>query len=84
MLTYTIQILFTTYTFLLLIRVFGSWFPSLAHSTFMRFVSYYTDPYLNIFRQIIPPVGMMDISPIFAFLGLQLLEWLVLTVLLHA
>jgi YggT family protein len=81
MLAYIIQILFTTYTFLLLIRIFGSWFPAFAQSQLMRFVAFYTDPYLNIFRQIIPPLGMVDISPIFAFLALQMLEWIVFSIL---
>lgn len=81
MLAYFIQILFTTYTFLLLARVFGSWFPIVANSQFMRFVGFYTDPYLNLFRQIIPPLGMVDISPIFAFLALQMLEWLVFSLI---
>jgi len=81
MLAYFIQILFTTYTFLLLVRIFGSWFPEFSQSRVMHFVSFYTDPYLNIFRQIIPPLGMIDISPIFAFLALQMLEWLVFSIL---
>lgn len=46
----------------------------------MQFIAFYTDPYLNLFRGIIPPLGMIDISPIFAFLALQLLEWLILGV----
>jgi YggT family protein len=34
-----------------------------------------TDPFLNIFRGIIPPIGgALDISPILAFFGLQLLQ----------
>jgi YggT family protein len=81
MLAYFVQILFTTYTFLLLARIFGSWFPSFADSPVMRFVAFYTDPYLNIFRQIIPPLGMVDISPIFAFIALQMLEYLVLSLI---
>lgn len=75
MLIYIIDLVFTTYTFLLLGRVLGSWIPSFANSRWMRFIAYYTDPYLNLFRKIIPPIGMLDISPICAFFALQILQW---------
>lgn len=69
---------FTAYTVLLMVRIIGSWIPSLSYTKFMRFVSFYTDPYLNIFRRWIPPIGgVLDLSPILAFFGLQLLEILI-------
>jgi YggT family protein len=34
-------------------------------------LSQLTDPYLNIFRSIIPPLGGIDFSPILALLLLQ-------------
>ena len=81
MFLYLLNVLFTAYSFLLLVRVFGSWFPRFAQSRAMRFVAYYTDPYLNLFRKIIPPIGMIDISPMFAFMGLQLIQWILFSVL---
>jgi YggT family protein len=33
-----------------------------------------TDPYLNIFRSIIPPMGGMDFSPILGFILLNLIR----------
>lgn len=83
MLIYILNTLFTTYTFLLLARIFGSWFPSFAHSRFMQFIAFYTDPYLNVFRKIIPPFGILDISPMFAFLALQMIQWLLFAILKH-
>ena len=80
MFLYILNILFTTYSFLLLVRVFGSWFPRFAQSSAMRFVGFYTDPYLNVFRKIIPPLGMIDLSPMFALMGLQLIQWVVFSV----
>jgi YggT family protein len=35
-------------------------------------VSSITDPYLNAFRGLIPPLGGLDLSAILAFLALQL------------
>lgn len=81
MLLYILNTLFTTYTFMLLVRVFGSWFPNFARSKFMRFISFYTDPYLNIFRKIIPPLGMMDLSPLVAFFSLQIMQWVLFSIL---
>jgi YggT family protein len=37
----------------------------------MSFLSPITDPYLNLFRSIIPPMGGIDFSPILAILVLQ-------------
>jgi len=81
MFLYILNILFTTYTFMLLTRVIGSWFPRFAQSRFMRFIAFYTDPYLNVFRKIIPPLGMLDISPMVAFFALQLIQGILFSVL---
>jgi YggT family protein len=48
-------------------------------------VSSITDPYLNAFRGLIPPIGGLDLSAILAFLALslgqQLLEGASMTVM---
>lgn len=80
MFLYLLNLLFTLYTFMLLIRVLGSWIPPLAQSKFMQFIGFYTDPYLNFFRKIIPPLGMFDVSAIIAFFALQLLQYLLFAV----
>jgi YggT family protein len=77
-----IHLLFFGYTLLLMVRVIGSWFPSFAGSQFMRFVIYYTNPYLNLFRKIIPPIGNFDLSPLIAFFALQMLEQFILRLVL--
>lgn len=81
MIRYIFHVLFTVYTILLLIRVFGSWFPRFSQSRFMQFIAFYTDPYLNIFRRIIPPLGMIDISPMIAFISLQVIEKILFSIL---
>lgn len=69
-----IDLLFTAYTVMLLIRILASWVPEWTNNRFMHFISFYTDPYLNVFRKIIPPLGMIDISPMIAFLALGVIE----------
>ena len=63
------------YSFLLLIRVLLTWFPSIDwNNGILSALCSITDPYLNIFRGIIPPIGGFDISSILAFLLLNFLQ----------
>ena len=65
------------YGYILIVRILLSWFQGaeLAFSI-ISFLSPITDPYLNIFRSIIPPLGGIDFSAILAILALQLLQGL--------
>lgn len=74
MTSHIIDILFQVYTLMILGRVLGSWVPQWQEKRFMLFIAYYTDPYLNLFRRLIPPLGMIDISPIVAFFALSILR----------
>ncbi|MGM0897613.1 MAG: YggT family protein [Bacillota bacterium] len=60
------------YFYILIISVFMSWVPSIKESAFGQMISRITDPYLDIFRRFIPPIGMIDISPIVAIFTLSL------------
>ncbi len=74
MMVQLIDICFLIYMSMLFIRVLSSWVPEIQQHQIFRFISFYTDPYLNFFRRLIPPLGMLDISPIVAFFSLQILE----------
>ena len=69
-----IELLFQVFYVMLFIRIIGSWIPEFQNYRWMLFVRFYTDPYLNLFKKVIPPIGMIDISPIFAFLALGFIE----------
>jgi len=61
------------YSLVLLVRVLLSWFPNMYWSNpELSTVSSITDPYLNAFRGLIPPIGGLDLSAILAFLALNL------------
>lgn len=61
------------YSLILLVRVLLSWFPNMDWSNpVLTTVSSITDPYLNAFRGLIPPIGGLDLSAIVAFLALNL------------
>jgi YggT family protein len=62
------------YLVLIFIRIIMSWIPRIPYNRFLagflKFVSDVTDPYLNLFRRVLPPVrlgpGALDLSPIVA------------------
>jgi YggT family protein len=66
--------LLLVYLVLIFIRILMSWIPRMPYNrylaAFLKFVSDVTDPYLNLFRRILPPVRMggagLDLSPIVA------------------
>jgi YggT family protein len=61
------------YSSLLIIRVLLTWFPNINwYNQPFAALTQITDPYLNLFRSIIPPLGGMDFSPVLAFLVLNL------------
>ncbi|HSP22833.1 MAG TPA: YggT family protein, partial [Planococcus sp. (in: firmicutes)] len=49
-----------------------SWLPNAKESAIGQMLTKVTDPYLDIFRKIIPPFGMIDFSPIVAIFALNL------------
>ena len=60
------------YSWALIIYILMSWFPGARESGVGEFLGKITEPYLEPFRKIIPPIGMLDISPIVAIIALQL------------
>ncbi len=63
------------YLLLLVIRILLTWFPNVNWSRQpFTALSQISDPYLNLFRSIIPPLGGMDFSPMLAILVLRLLQ----------
>jgi YggT family protein len=63
------------YLLLIFVRILLSWFQTAEWADrIMSFLSPITDPYLNIFRSFIPPLGGIDISPIVAILLLQFVQ----------
>jgi YggT family protein len=68
---------FLVYMLMLFARIIASWFPELRDNRLVQFIGFCTDPYLNFFRNFIPPMGMFDFSPIVAFLCLGVIEQLV-------
>ncbi|MGN7407607.1 MULTISPECIES: YggT family protein [unclassified Sporosarcina] len=67
--TYALSI----YSILLVIYILMSWVPASRETKFGRILEKITEPYLGFFRNFIPPLGMIDISPIVALIALRLI-----------
>jgi YggT family protein len=62
------------YNLIITARILLSWFPQAQGIGALQPVYAITDPYLNLFRGIIPPLFGLDFSPILAFFLLNLLS----------
>lgn len=70
----TLSTFISLYTLILFIRILLTWFPNVDwYNQPFAAISQVTDPYLNIFRSFIPPLGGIDLSPILAIFLLQIL-----------
>src|ERR687887_2318779 len=86
-----VDALFLVYLILIFARILMSWIPRIPRSATLRpvldFITETTDPYLNIFRRIMRPIGaggmMIDISPILAIIVLGLINRLVVTAIIN-
>ena len=68
------------YSFVLIVRVLLTWFPNVdMGNPVLSTVSSITDPYLNAFRGLIPPLGGLDLSAILAFVALSLIQQLLVS-----
>jgi YggT family protein len=67
------------YSILIFLRILLSWVPRIPYnralSAAVAFVTDVVDPYLNLFRRILPPLkigpGALDLSPIVGLIVLQ-------------
>ena len=70
LLAWTFQIL----RLALLVRVISSWVRVSPYSKWVRWAFVLTEPIIGPLRRVIPPLGMIDISPIVAYFLLGLLQ----------
>lgn len=85
MISYIVSILFKIVYLIILVVVLLSWFPPMFDSrkeplaTFIKIYNYIISP----FKAIIPPIGMIDISPLVAFIVLQIAEQIIVRALIN-
>ena len=76
-----VKYLFNFYEYSMLAYILTSWFPQIKNNFIVEFLEAICEPYLKIFRKIIPPFGMLDISPIAALVILSVIENLIIMLL---
>ena len=84
-----VNTLVLVYLVLIFIRILMSWIPRMPYNrylaAFLQFVTDVTDPYLNIFRRVLPPVrmgpGALDLSPIVATLVLIVVSTIIVGII---
>ncbi|TCZ72336.1 YggT family protein [Paenibacillus albiflavus] len=69
-----VLLLLDIYNYLIIAYVLMSWVPNARDSYIGELLGKLVEPYLSIFRKIIPPLGMIDISPIVAFVALRFIR----------
>lgn len=62
------------YYFGMIIYFFTSWVPNIRESKFGEILGKLYEPFLEPFRKIIPPIGMIDISSLVALFVLVLFQ----------
>ncbi|MBF0610010.1 MAG: YggT family protein [Magnetococcales bacterium] len=67
------------YLWMILARVLISWISPDPYNPVVRFLVETTEPVLGFFRRWIPPIGMLDLSPIWAMLSIQVVQRLIST-----
>jgi YggT family protein len=80
-----VSALFLVYIVLIFLNVLISWVPRMPYDPRLRavldFITETTNPYLNLFRRILPPIGgggfALDLSPIVGVIVLFVLQALV-------
>ena len=73
-----VSALFLVYLVLILINVLLSWVPRMPYNRALRavvdFITETTNPYINLFRRFLPPIGgggfALDLSPMIAIIVL--------------
>lgn len=76
-----VKYLFNFYEYSMLAYILTSWFPQIKNNFIVEFLEAICETYLKIFRKIIPPFGMLDISPIAALVVLSVIENLIIMLL---
>jgi len=84
LIVFAVSLTFQALQAAIFIRVIASWFAVSPYSRPMRIIHGMTDWLLEPLRRIIPPLGMIDVSPIVAYFMLMLAQGFVVPALQRA
>lgn len=79
-----VNLIFETYGWLIIVRVFLTWIPSINwYNQPWASLALISDLLLNPFKRVIPPIGGLDISPIVALIFLRFVQITVVKILVY-
>jgi YggT family protein len=81
LLIYFIDVFFTLLSLAILARVLLSWVRVSPYHPAVEFLYRITEPVLAPLRRIIPPIGMIDISPVIALFLLQIIQQVLVAII---
>ncbi|NOZ06825.1 MAG: YggT family protein [Chloroflexi bacterium] len=67
----------------ILARILLSWVQVDPYNPLVQLLFQVTEPILEPFRRIIPPIGMIDISPVVAIVVLQIVQQVLMSTLIR-
>jgi len=85
-----VDALFLVYIILIFLNVLSSWIPRMPYNRWLRaaldFIAETTNPYLNLFRRVIPPLGggggfALDLSPMIGIVVLFIARGLIVALI---
>jgi len=74
LLVYFVDLFFTLLSLAILARVLLSWVRVSPYHPAVEFLYRITEPILAPLRKVIPPIGMVDVSPVIALILLQIIQ----------
>ncbi len=81
LLVYLVDVFFTLLSLAILARALLSWFRVSPYHPIMDFLYRITEPILGPLRRAIPPIGMVDISPLIALILLQIIQQILVAII---
>jgi YggT family protein len=81
LLIYFIDVFFTLLSLAILARVLLSWIRVSPYHPAVEFLYRITEPILAPLRRAIPPLGMVDISPVIALILLQIIQQILVAII---
>jgi len=79
----SVGIFFDVLSFAIILQIFMSWMPSMNGGRLKEVLNDLTGPILSFFKKIIPPIGMIDISPIVALFVLDFIRYFLINLIAY-
>jgi len=81
LLVYFVDVFFTLLSLAILARVLLSWLRVSPYHPVVDLLYRITEPILAPLRRVIPPIGMIDITPVIAIILLQIIQQILVAVI---